>query len=254
LHMETKVKIRKSTSIDVAISILELFSAEKKELGILDMAKTLGKNVSTLHRTVTILKQRGYVEQSAGRSKYRLGLKVFELGCVYQNQSNVIKDAMDRVERLANATNETVNLAVLDQELREIAYIAKIESTQVLKTDIQIGTKLLAHCTALGKVLLAHLDQSVIERLFPPHASLPVYTKKSIASTDKLRKVLTEVRNNGFALDLDEFREGVVCVARPFRDMNNKVVAAISVTAPSFRCSADRIEEINQTMLGILGS
>ena len=252
--METKVRTRKSTSIDVAFSILELFSAEKKELGISDMAKTLGKKVSTLHRTITILKQIGYIEQSEERGKYRLGLKVFELGCVFQNQSNVIKEAMDRIERLAKATNETVNLAVLDQELREIAYIAKIESTQVLKTDIQIGTKLYAHCTALGKVLLAQLDQSVIEKLFPPHARLPVYTGKSIASTDKLRKALSEVRRNGFALDLDEFREGVVCIARPFRDMNNRVVAAISVTAPAFRCSPDRIEEINQIMSRILES
>lgn len=247
------MKSRKTTSIDVALNILELFSAEQIELGISMIADMLRKKVSTIHRSVTILKHRGYIEQTAERGKYRLGLKAFELGCVYQNQSNLMKDAMAHLERLAKATNETVNLAVLDPDLREIAYIAKIESQQVLKTDIQIGTKLHAHCTALGKVLLAHLDQPLFDRLFPPRARLPTYTASSIATTNQLRRDLAQIRTTGFATDMEEFRSGVICVARAFRDRSNKVVAAISVTAPSVRCSAERIEELKGALLKVLG-
>ncbi len=238
------MKQAKQTSIDVALNLLELFSAEKVELGIFEMAKLLGKKASTVHRTVTVLKSRGYIEQELTRGKYHLGLKAFELGCVYQNQSNAMKEATQLLERLSRETNETSNLAVLDQGLKEIAYIAKIDSPQVLKTDIRIGTKLYAHCTALGKVLLANLDPPLVRKLFPPHRKLPTYTPNSIASTDALCKQLAEIREAGYALDKEEFRKEVVCVAMPFRDRGGKVVAAISVTAPAYRCSNKRIEEI----------
>jgi len=238
----------RQTSIDIALNVLELFSAEKREVGITEIAALLGKKASTVHRTVTVLKNRGYVEQALQRGKYRLGLKAFELGCVYQNQSDVIKEAMERLEKLSQATHETINLAVLDQGMKEIAYIAKIDSPHVLKTDIQIGTKLLAHCTALGKVLLAGLEEPVLDRLFPPRTELPTYTPKSISSTDHLRRKLAEIRESGYALDNEEFRNEVVCVAMPYRDMNRKVVAAISVTGPAFRMTPARIEEITKVM------
>ena len=250
--MKAATRAPSHTSIDVALNVLEIFSAEKREAGISEIAKLLGKKVSTIHRTLTVLKNRGYIEQSLERGKYRLGLKAFELGCVYQNQSDVIKEAMQRLEALARATNETINLAVLDQGMKEIAYIAKIDSTHVLKTDIQIGTKLFAHCTALGKVILAYLDPAQLDQLFPPHTPLPAYTAKSISSTDQLRKRLAAVRADGYALDLEEFRNGVVCIAMPYRDMNKRVVAAISVTAPAARMSEKRVEEIRKAMFAVL--
>jgi IclR family KDG regulon transcriptional repressor len=252
--MKRQVRAPKLTSIDIALNALELFSAEKPQVGISEMAKLLGKKVSTIHRTVAVLKNRGYIEQSMERGKYRLGLKAFELGCVYQNQSDVMREAMQRLESLARATNETINLAVLDQGMKEVAYIAKIDSPQVLKTDIQIGTKLLAHCTALGKVLLAHLDPERQDSLFPPHVALATYTSKSVSSTDQLHRKLAQVRKDGYALDAEEFRNGVICIAMPYRDVNKRVVAAISVTAPAFRMSAARIEEIKKVMFEVLGS
>jgi IclR family KDG regulon transcriptional repressor len=251
--MKAGRKPAKQTSIDVALNVLELFSAEKRELGISEMSRQLGKKVSTVHRTVTVLKGRGYIEQALERGKYRLGLKAFELGCVFQNQSDFMKEALRKLESLAAATQETINLAVLDQGMKEVAYIAKIDSPHVLKTDIQIGTKLYAHCTALGKVLLAHLDPLLLDTLFPPRTQLPTYTSRSISSADHLRKRLVEVRRNGFALDLEEFRNEVVCVAMPFRDRNGRVAAAISVTAPAYRLTTGRIEEIKTIMFGILG-
>jgi IclR family KDG regulon transcriptional repressor len=246
------MKQPKPTTIDVALNLLELFSAEKIELGISEMARLLGKRASTIHRTVTVLKNRGYIEQELERGKYRLGLKAFELGCVYQNQSNVMKEAMQILERLSRETAETANLAVLDQGLKEIAYIAKIDSSQVLKTDIRIGTKLHAHCTALGKVLLASLDPHLVRKLFPPHRKLPAYTPHSITGTDELHRQLAEVRAAGFALDREEFRKEVVCVAMPLRDRGGRVVAAISVTAPAYRCSGARIDQITTLMRAVI--
>jgi DNA-binding IclR family transcriptional regulator len=244
---------RKPTSIDIALNILELFSPETRELGISEIASRLRKKASTIHRTLGILKNRGYVEQSAERGKYSLGLRVFELGTVYQNQSNFMRDAMACLESLSRATDETINLAVLDQDLRGIAYIAKIESPHILKTDIRIGTRLYSHCTALGKVLLSQVDDAALDEAFPSHADLPGYTKRSITNTDQLRAALADVRKKGYAIDEEEFRSEVVCVAMPFRDMNRRTVAAISVTAPAHRFTRARVEEITKIMFGILG-
>jgi DNA-binding IclR family transcriptional regulator len=251
--MTVKPVAPRQTSIDVALNMLELFSAEKHELGLTEMAALLGKKASTIHRTVTILKTRGYIEQSLQRGKYHLGLKVFELGCVYQNQSSVIVEAAKLMERIAKATDETVNLAVLDQGMREVAYVLKIESPQVLKTDIQIGTKLFAHCTALGKVLLACLDQPILDKLFPPHTALPTYTSKSTSNSDALNEELAEIRRCGFATDNEEFRNDVVCIAMPFRDIKGKVAAAISVTGPAPRMTLARVEEIKKVMFEVIG-
>ncbi len=251
--MKKRTRAPKLTSIDIALNALEIFSAEKRQVGISEMAKLLGKKVSTIHRTVTVLKNRGYIEQALERGKYRLGLKAFELGCVYQNQSDVMREAMQKLESLAHSTKETINLAVLDQGMKEIAYIAKIDSPHVLKTDIQIGTKLFAHCTALGKVLLAFLEPEQLDSLFPAHEALATYTSKSLSSTDQLRRKLIEVRRDGYALDVEEFRNEVVCIAMPYRDVNKRVVAAISVTAPAFRMSARRIDEIKKAMFELLG-
>jgi len=242
----------RQTSIDVALNLLELFSSENRELGLSEMAQLLGRKASTIHRTVTVLKNRGYIEQTGQRGKYRLGLKTFELGCVYQNQSDVMKEAMVRLERIAKATDETVNFAVLDQEMKEVAYIAKIDSPHVLKTDIQIGTKLLAHCTALGKVLLAELDDGQLDKLFPSAAILQTYTPRSISSTGALRKEIAAVRERGYALDDEEFRTSVVCIAMPYRDIRGKAVGAVSVTGPAFRMSPDRIEEVKRAMIEAL--
>lgn len=247
------VRTSKPTSIDIALNILELFSAETKELGISEISALLHKKASTTHRTLSILKKRGYVEQSTERGKYSLGLRVFELGTVYQNQSNFMREALTRLESLSKATDETINLAVLDQDLKEIAYIAKIESPHILKTDIRIGTRLYSHCTALGKVLLSQMDPAEIDAVFPPHTELAGYTKRSITNSDELRKALAEVRRTGYSLDEEEFRAEVVCVAMPFRDMVGHTVAAISVTAPAHRFTTARVEQIKKIMFKVLG-
>ncbi len=244
----------KATSIDVALNLLELFSSQQRELGITEMARLLDRKASTIHRTVTVLKNRGYIEQSSQRGKYRLGLRVFELGCVYQNQSDVMRDASATLERIARATDETVNLAVLDQSMREVSYIAKIDSSHVLKTDIQIGTKLFAHCTALGKVLLASLDDATLDRLFPASARLQDYTARSLTSVAELRREIALVRERGYAVDDEEFRSDVVCVAMPYRDLMGKVSGAISVTGPALRMTAERIEEVRRAMKEAIGS
>lgn len=241
----------KLTSIGQALNILELFSVKNSKWGVTEISKTLNMSISTVHRTLSILKRRGYVEQDSQRGKYKLGLKVFELGCVFQDQTYLIEVAMPHLEHLAHLTNETVNLAILDSNQREIVYIAKIDTSEVLKTDIRIGTRLLAHCTALGKVLLASLPEREIERIFPKKKELPTYTSGSISTFTKLKEHLREVKSQGFAVDDEEFKTGVRCLGVPIKDTRGKVIAAISIAGPAIRFSLEKIEKLKSTVIEV---
>jgi len=239
------------TSIDQAFNILEVFSQKNTNLGVTEISKILKMSISTVHRTLLILKRRGYVEQNSQRGKYKLGLKVFELGCVFQSQVYLMEVAMPHLEYLANLTNETVNLAILDHNQREVVYIAKIDSPEVLKTDIRIGTRLLAHCTALGKVLLASLPEQQIERIFPKKKELPTYTSNSISTFVELKEHLREIKSQGFAVDDEEFKTGVRCLAAPIKNMYKKTIAAISIAGPATRFSLEKIEKLKSTIIEV---
>jgi len=239
------------TSIDQALNILEIFSEKNTNLGVTEISKMLKMSISTVHRTLLILKRRGYVEQDSQRGKYKLGLKVFEVGCVFQNQVYLIEVTMPHLEHLANLTNETVNLAILDHHQKEAVYIAKIDSPEVLKTDIRIGTRLWANCTALGKVLLASLSEQQIERIFSREKKLPTYTPSSISTFTQLKEHLKEVKSQGFAVDDEEFRTGVRCLAAPIKNMHKKAVAAISIAGPATRFSLEKIENLKSTIIEV---
>ncbi len=240
-----------STSIDQALNILEVFSEKNVKLGVTEISKILEMSISTVHRTLLILKRRGYVEQDSQRGKYKLGLRVFELGCVFQNQVYLMEMTMPHLEHLANLTNETANLAILDRNQREVVYIAKIDSSEVLKTDIRIGTRLWANCTALGKVLLASLPEQQIERIFSKEKELPTYTPNSISTFTELKESLREVKSQGFAVDDEEFKTGVRCLGVPIKDARGKVIAAISITGPAIRFSLEKIEKLKSTIIEV---
>ena len=239
------------TSIDQALNILEVFSEKNAKLGVTEISKILEMSISTVHRTILILKRRGYVEQDSRRGKYKLGLKVFEVGCVFQNQVYLMEVAMPHLEHLASLTNETVNLAILDRNQKEVVYIAKIDSSEVLKTDIRIGTRLLAHCTALGKVLLTSLSKQQIERVFAKEKRFSSYTPSSISNLTELKECLREVKSQGFAVDDEEFKMGVRCLAVPIKNMHGKAIAAISIAGPATRFSLEKIEKLKSTIIKV---
>jgi len=233
-------------SIHKALDVLELLASETKGLGLTDISKKLNMQLSTVHRILSTLKHRSYVEQESEKGRYKLGLKVLEIGLALQAQSQLLEDALPHLQKLADATKETVNLAILDPDRNEVVYIAKIDSPEVLRTDIKIGTKLLAHCTALGKVLLAFLPEDEFNRRFSNQSHLPTYTPNSLSTLEELKETLTRVRKQNFAIDNEEFKIGVKCIAAPIRDQSGKTVAALSIAGPSSRLSSERIEEFKK--------
>lgn len=216
----------------------------QSELTISEIRKELGFPDSTIHRLLTTLKYRGYVDQDYLTGKYRLGIKLFELSDFFEEQKYLISTAVPYLRHLGNLTRETINLATLDQGQNAIIYLAVIESSEILQIKTNMGSRHPAHCTALGKVLLAFLPQAEFDRIFSDTEELPVYTPRAIPTVAMLRNHLEKIRSSGVAVDNEEFKQGVRCLAAPIRDHKGRVVAAVSIAGPTSRLSMERVLEL----------
>ncbi|SHJ54900.1 transcriptional regulator, IclR family [Anaerobranca californiensis DSM 14826] len=228
-------------SVVRAILILEELAKNEKGIGITELSKKLSLSKSTVHRLITTLMHMGLVQQDPIFKTYSLGLKVFELGFKVINDLEIKKKANPYIEALAKEINETVHLAIIDNN--EIVYIDKVESSRTLKMYSQIGKRAPVHCTALGKVILAYSDEKKVESILM-HSKLKRYTNNTITDKDKFKEHLAKVRELGYAIDNIEHEEGVRCVAAPIFDYTNKVIGAISISGPTVRISEDRIKEL----------
>jgi DNA-binding IclR family transcriptional regulator len=247
--MENKVlKKEKIKSIEKAVDLLELLSDNKKEMGITEIGKELHMGVSTVYRILTTLKCRDYIVQNQQTSKYMLGAKLFILGCKVQNTTNLVKMVTPFLQRLSENTNETINFAIL--EGREAICLSKIESKEILKAGIEIGTKVPAHCTSLGKVLLAFLPEQEFRILYSnDNEKLSTFTPNSISSVEELKKCLKKIKKQGYAIDEEEFKIGVNCLGIPIINNEGKAIASISISGPVSRFNLFKMEKVKSTLI-----
>lgn len=226
-------------AVDRTLAILEALAGHANPAPLSVLAREVGLNVSTVHRLLHTLMGRGFVQQEADTGRYKLGLKVFELGTAALASLDVRQVGRSFLEEIVQASNETANLVVLDQF--EVVYVDQVESTRQVKMSAKIGSRAPLHCTGAGKVILAFLPpgerEGLLERL-----PLTRRTARTLCEVDELRRDLGETARRGYSLDLEEMEDGVRCVAAPVRNSLGRVVAAISVSGPSTRLSDEYLE------------
>jgi len=239
--MEKKIfKTEKIKSIEKALNLLELLS-NNKEMGITEISKELHVGISTVHRILTTLKCRGYVIQNNQTSKYTLGINLFILGGKVQNAVNLVESVTPFLQKLSQKTNESINFSILED--REVVCLSKIESPEVLRTDIKIGARLPAHCTAVGKAILAFLSERKFTMLYGnDNIKLPTSTPNSISSVMELKKCLEKIKKDGYATDKEEFQIGINCLGVAILNNEGISIAGISVTGPSSRFNLSEIK------------
>jgi len=235
-------------SIDKTLGLLEFLSVNEQETGITEISKKLHMGLSTVHRILTTLKSRGYVIQNQQTTKYRLGIKLFELGCAVQSTKRLVERIKSYLRQLSQSTNETANLAIL--EGKEVIYLDTIGSPEILRTEIMAGTRTPAHCTALGKVLLAFISDCEFENLYKRDEPLSSLTSKSISSLEELKKNLKKVKKQGYAVDREEYKIGINCIGVPIFGRNG-TMAAISITGPASRFTIDEMEKVKDKLMTI---
>lgn len=222
-------------SAERVLQIIELLTLNTAGLTFGDIHELLDVPKSSLHGLLKTMERRGHLDAEPSSRRYRLGVRLWEAGQAFVRGVNLVQLAQPHLQAASDALGETVQLAVLDG--LENVYLAKVESDQALKLVSEVGRRLPAHATALGKVLLAGLsDAELDERL--DGQRFQRFTDRTISDRDELLAALRETRERGFGTDVGEYTPGVTCWAVAVRDHEHRVVAAISCSVPEVRLQA----------------
>ena len=214
-------------SVARALEILECFN-DAAELGISEIAERMDLSKSTIYGLVNTLASYGYLEQVENK-KYRLGLKLFELGNVVQTRMDVRQEARPWCQLLADKYRTTVHLAAYSEG--DIIYIDKVDNTTAVVVYSRIGKRAPMYCTGVGKALLAYLPEHYREKYIYSRPMKPM-TEHTITTRAALEAELAKIREKGYAVDDEEIEPGLHCIAAPIFDHRNQTVMALSVSFP----------------------
>ena len=234
--------------VDRVVDILEAFTRLGPELGVSDISRALGLKKATTHRLLASLRRRGIVAQDPVSRRYRLGIKLWELGQMATTQVDWLDRVRPLLQELTERVGETSHLAVLNDG--QVLYVDKVESTRSLRMPSQVGRRLPAHCTGVGKALIAFLPEEVVRNLVA-RRGLAGFTSNTITDLRVLEQELALIRERGYSVDNEEIEEGLVCIGAPLRDHTSHVVAAVSMAGPSSRVRPETIEERSRAVVDI---
>jgi DNA-binding IclR family transcriptional regulator len=232
-----------SRSVLKALDVLETLVAAPGPMSLSDIARAVDRPLPTVHRLLRTLELRDYVESLHG--SYRLTLKLFDLGTTVASRIDIVAESRPRVEALCNELDETINVSV--RSGTSAVYVLKVESPRSVRLISQLGMHVPLHCTAMGKVLLAYLDEAQREEVLESLELLP-RTDHTIVARDALEAELDRVAGRGWAVDAQEFDYGLICVAAPIFDHTGRVTAAISAAGPEARMPEDRLPEVGASV------
>jgi IclR family KDG regulon transcriptional repressor len=220
-----------------AFRILNVIGQSHEPRGIAELSDETGMGRSKTHRILDNLRYWGVVEQDPKNRKYLLGNRLIALAMNKLKTVDLIKLASPVLADIVEKCEETVHLAVLEEG--QVLYLDKREGPQAVGIISKVGQRLPAHCTGLGKVLLAFSEEDLVDRIID-HIGLKRFTKHTITEKNILKKELANIRMRGYALDREEIEEGLCCIAAPVRNYTGEVVAAISVSIPAFRFTDEK--------------
>jgi DNA-binding IclR family transcriptional regulator len=250
-HTKTKAATSSPYQIQVldrALAILETLSAEGPDLALGDISERLGLHKSTAHRLMMVLERHKLIERNSTNGRFRLGLKLFELGTKAVSKLDLRERARPFLERLVLETSETVHLCVLDDS--EVVYLDKVEPTRSVRMATSVGRRNPAHCTAVGKAMMAYLSDAQVEAIVRKQG-LKAMTANTITSFVELKKELSAIRERGYAIDNEEIEEGVRCVGCVVRNFSGEPLAAISISAPAFRLTKEKVKSLSGPVVAV---
>jgi len=230
-------------SVERALAILEIL-ARSGEAGVTGIASEIGVHKSTAFRLVSTLEQGGLVEQSVDRGKYRLGMGILRLAGATTARLDLVQEARPICRRLASTTGETVNIAVLSDHAA--LYLDQVAGASSLQPHNWVGQHIPLHATSNGKVLLSELPEDELARTL---GAMPSYTDATITTKKRLRAELDDVRGRGYATAVDELEVGLTAMAAPIRNAHGDVIAALSLSGPTFRLDEARVGEVLPALL-----
>ncbi|MDR2655497.1 MAG: IclR family transcriptional regulator [Oscillospiraceae bacterium] len=221
-------------------AILEYMSQSNEAKGPTDVAAATGLNKSTVYRLLSSMAAQGYVEKNADGT-YNIGIKLVEIISTYINNLELQTEARPFLNELHNELGLIVHLGILDNA--EVIYVEKVDIVRNIRLYAQIGMRVPAYCSSLGKCMLACLSGDELEYLLS-QSKLKRYTPNTITSVRELKAHLREVRYQGWAMDNEEYIIGNRCIGAPVYDYRGEIIAAVSASGPVSLVSDERVPEI----------
>lgn len=250
-HSKTQAKRKSPYQIQVldrALALLEVLAHQGPDLTLAQISELLKLHKSTAHRLIMVLERHRLIERNSNTGKYRLGLKLFELGTKAIGQLDLRERARPFLERAVLEVGETVHLCVYDDG--EVVYLDKVEPTRSVRLASSVGRRNPAYCTSVGKAMMAFLPEAQVELAAAKHGFRQL-TRRTISNMLELKAELAKVRKLGYALDNEENEEGVCCVGAPVWSFGPHPIAAISVSGPTFRMTSEKIPVVAQSVVAI---
>jgi DNA-binding IclR family transcriptional regulator len=225
-------------SLTKVVRVLDVFSTVDRALSLADIGQRTGFPKSTAHRLLAAMREVGLLDQDRERDRYRLGMKLFELGNIVLANMDLHREARPFVDALTRQSGQAVHLAVFDGHRALVIHRADASPEKGQPTALIEHAPV--HCTSVGKAILAFQPVAAIDRVIA--AGLIAFTDATITDPALLRAQLTEIRARGYATDEGEHQPGLRCVGAPIRDQRGRVVAAISITGPFWRLPLSEVE------------
>ncbi len=229
-----------NTSLSKALKILSLFNDERRELSLSEVARLLETQPGAVYPILYTLQVHGYLTRDPETKRFRLGLKILTQANYLLSSLDIREQAKPILRGMARELSVNAHLAVLHEN--EVLYLDREEAAPGVVLTSIVGRRVPLHCTALGKVLLAFNPE--MEGHVLDGDTLKAVTSKTITNPKALRAEIARVRNQGYAVDNEEFHEGNVCVAAPIRNYRSTVVAAISISFAKTRLGYEHLEEL----------
>ncbi len=227
----------KVQSVDRTIDLLEALATRRGPTGISELAQMVGLHVSTVHRLLAALVDRGYVRQDPETSRYHLGARVFSLATAADLHLDLRLVARPYLERMMRQSGETASLVTVTEQ--EIVFLDQVASMHLVKMLSAPGLRAPLYCTGTGKALLAFKERAFAE---PTLASpMRARTSRTIVTRAALEAELDEIRATGYSIDEEEMEDGVRCLAVPIFDRLRSCVGAMSVSGPTTRLTRERM-------------
>ena len=236
-------------TVTKAIEIINYLAQDtgNRGVGVSELGRVLHMGKSTVHRLLDTLSFYGYVEQDRETNQYRLGWELYKIGQAVPQQNQLLNLNSSFLLELSRRTRATANLGILKRG--EILIISKIEGAyEKAHISVQAGEYEAVHATGMGKVMISEMSEEELWNLFHGRESLMAYTPNTITSLPQLLREEARVRENGYAVDAEEYCIGLYCIAMPVRDYTGRIIAAVSVSNPS----GSRDEERKQMVLEAL--
>jgi DNA-binding IclR family transcriptional regulator len=231
--------------LERAVSVLEVLSESQSPLGLAEICRRMNLHKSTTHRSLMVLERNALIERTSD-NRFRLGLKLYELGNRAVEQIDLRARVYPFFRRLAMDVRETVHLGVLQKT--SVVYLDKVEPNRRICMSSKTGSSNPVYCTSLGKAMLAFQPDDTIAKIVSS-IRFTRYTPKTLCSREKLIEHLETVRRRGYAIDDEEIELGVRCIGAPIFNEDRWAIAAVSISGPTSRITAQNVRAIAQRVL-----